>query len=146
MAPRLCVHLPKGTVDEMLATHATDGKRLLEPLKTFSRANAFPVNILEDQNVSNVAEVHMHQADLWCCIEGEVTFIVDGALKDPIVKKLPDGTEDARELSSKEIVGGRTIVLHAGDWLWIPAGQPHQHICTGTARLFIIKIPDTPKK
>ena len=33
------------------------------------------------------------------------------------------------------------MILKQGDWLWIPAGEPHQHSATGTARLVIIKIP-----
>jgi len=144
MTTRNCVYVSKERFDETLAMPPTDGKRLLEPLKTISREQTFPVNILEDQNVSNDAEVHMHEADLWCCVEGEVTFIVDGKLKDPIAKVLQDGSVDSRELHAKEIIDGNTIVLHSGDWLWIPAGQPHQHICKGTARLLIIKIPNAP--
>ncbi len=75
----------------------------------------FPVGILEDTDVSdNLAEVHAKEADLWLGLEGEIEFIVDG----------------------------KKIIVRKGDWLYIPAGVPHQHNKpAGTARLAIIKIP-----
>lgn len=97
--------------------------------------------MLEDQAVSNDAEVHTHEDDLWVCLEGEVSFIYGGEMVDPKAKTLMNGTVDEREWKSKTLVGGTDITLHPGDWLWIPAGQPHQHRCATTARLMIIKIP-----
>ncbi|MFA6429357.1 MAG: cupin domain-containing protein [Patescibacteria group bacterium] len=138
-----CVFVQKTLVDETLAVPSTQGKRLLEPLKALASANKMPMNILEDCEVSNEAEVHTHEADLWHCLEGEVTFVYGGEMVDPWNKKLADGTEDPREVKAKEIRGGTEVVMHPGDWLWIPAGQPHQHRCTGTARLAIIKIPNS---
>ncbi len=99
------------------------------------------MNILEDKDITNDAEVHTHEADLWFCLEGQVTFEIEGALHEPVAKVLPDKTVDEREWKSKTIDGGRIVVMNPGDWLWIPAGQPHQHRCTGVARLVIIKIP-----
>lgn len=135
------LHVPKSTIDQTLATAATQGKRLLEPLKALAAANGMPLNILEDMAVHNEAEIHHHEADLWLCLEGSVRFICGGEMVDPWNKKLADGTEDPREVKAKEIRGGTESVLAPGDWLWIPAGVPHQHICEGTARLAIIKVP-----
>lgn len=136
------VYVPKDQVTETLTIPPTPGKKLLEPFKTFSQSQALPFNILEDhQLLENDAEIHMHEADLWLCLEGEVTFTCDGEMENPWYKKLPDGTEDRREIKAKSIRHGSTYVLKPGDWLWIPAGVPHQHTCPGTTRLMIIKVP-----
>ena len=127
---------------ETLAAAPVQGKKSLEPLRTFSKETGFPLNIVENHEVTdNLAEVHMHEADLWGCIEGEATFICGGEMVDPWCKENKDGTKDEREIKAKEIKGGTEIVLKKGDWLWIPAGEPHQHQATGTARMLIIKVP-----
>ncbi len=132
----------KEKIDETLATPSIVGKKLLEPLKSLAAANKLPFNILEDKEVlNNEAEVHKHEGDLWFCLEGEVKFIYGGEMVDPWVKKNADGTENPNEIKAKEIKNGVESILKPGDWLWIPAGQPHQHFCAGTARLVIIKIP-----
>lgn len=131
----MAVILRKEEVDKTLATKPTSGKKLLEPLKSFSATNGFPVKILEDMEVINEAEVHENEGDLWQCLEGEVTFICGGELVD---KQLVKGGE----WKAREIKGGTEIVLKPGDWLWIPAGEPHQHNCPdGVARMVIIKVP-----
>ncbi|MBI1999164.1 MAG: cupin domain-containing protein [Parcubacteria group bacterium] len=136
------VLVQKSLIEETLDTAATDGKKLLEPLKSFAAERGLPLNILEDKDVSNDAEVHMHEADMWHCLEGEVTFICGGEMVDPWFGKNKDGSENRNEIKAKEIRGGTTSVLKPGDWLFIPAGEPHRHICKGTARLVVIKIPD----
>lgn len=137
-----CVLIRNEKIAETLDGTPTVGKKLLEPLKSFSVANKLPLNILEDVGVlNNEAEVHKHEGDLWLCLEGEVKFIYGGELVDPWMKKLSDGITDDRELRAKEIRDGTESVLKPGDWLWIPAGQPHKHTCAGIARLAIIKIP-----
>ena len=129
-------------IKQTLSTLPTQGKHLLEPLKTFATQNKLPFNILEDHDVSNnEAEIHMHEGDLWHCLEGEVKFIYGGEMLNPWVKIYPDGTKNENEIKAKEIRGGTEVTMQRGDWLWIPAGQPHQHNCSGTARLMIIKIP-----
>lgn len=136
-----CVYVRKEEIEATLATPAAQGKRLLEPLKSRAIAEKIPFNILEDKEVSNEAEVHRHEGDLWHCLEGEVAFVYGGRMVNPWAKKLPDGRVDDLEIKAKEISGGTEIVLKSGDWLWIPAGQPHSHRADGTARLAIIKIP-----
>ena len=136
------VFIPKKEIDKALAGAATVGKKLLEPFKSFAAASGLPFNILEDKEVlNNEAEVHKHEGDLWLCLEGEASFTYDGELVEPWAKKNADGTLDEREWKAKEIRGGMKVILKPGDWLWIPAGQPHQHNCAGVARLAIIKIP-----
>ena len=136
-----CVYVGGNLIQKTLEVEVAQGKRLLEPLKTFAKEHGLPLNILEDSNVVNEAEVHTHEGDLWHCLEGEVTFIYGGEMVNPWFKKNTDGSEDKREIKAKEIRGGTETVLKPGDWLWIPAGEPHQHMCKGTARLAIIKIP-----
>jgi len=139
-----CVFIPHEKIEETLATPPSQGKKNLEPLKTFSSLHNIPINIVEDVNVENgTAEVHMHEADLWQCLEGEVAFIHGGTMMEPRFKKNKDETENRNEIRAEKISGGTVTVLKQGDWLWIPAGQPHQHSCKGTARLLIIKIPKT---
>ncbi len=125
----------------MLKIAPTDGKRLLEPLKSLAALHKLPLNILEDQNVSNDAEVHAHESDLWLCLEGEITFVCGGEMIEPWFGKKADGSPNENELKAKEIRGGTEIVLKPGDWLWIPVGEPHLHHTKGVARLVIIKIP-----
>lgn len=142
MPPLLqCAVIRKSEIDTTLATPATPGKRLLGPLRSRAMAEQLPLNILEDREVSNEVEVHRHEGDLWQCLEGEVTFVYGGKMVNPWAKQLPDGGTDDREIKAKEIAGGAEVVLRPGDWLWIPAGQPHLHKAEGTARLAIIKIP-----
>lgn len=136
-----CVFVSCREVDATLAVPAIPGKRLLEPLKSIASTNGLPLNILEDREVVNEVEVHRHEGDLWGCLEGEVTFVYGGELVEPWAKKLEGGGTDDREIKAKNIHGGTEVTLKAGDWLWIPAGQPHLHRTDKTARLFIIKIP-----
>jgi len=101
--------IKKSDIDKALALPASAGKKML-----FKSASA-PFGILEDHMVSNEAEVHATEGDLWYCMEGEVKFICNG----------------------------EEFNVHSGDWLWIPPGESHQHSCEKTARLAIIKIPKT---
>src|SRR3989344_5285278 len=135
MNTQSCVVVRKKQITDTLKQESFSGKRLLEPLKSFAIGNSLPLNILEDKEISNDAEVHMREADLWHCLEGEVTFVYGGEMVDPWFGKNPDGSENKDEIKAKEIKGGDTVVLCPGDWFFIPAGQPHSHSCKGTARL-----------
>lgn len=135
------VLLKAGEVAKMLQTTPTAGKKLLEPLKTFAKENDLPLNILEDYEVSNEPEAHRHEHDLWHCLQGEVIFVCGGELIEPRAKVNKDGSVDEREWKGRTIKGGREVSLKQGDWLFIPAGEPHSHRTNTTARLIIIKIP-----
>ena len=131
----------KEDIAEALASESQVGARLLEPLRTLSSQRGVPLNILEDREVSNDAEVHKQAADLWYCLEGEVRFVCGGELVSPLVRKNPDGTPNPSEMKAGEIRGGVEVSMRPGDWLWVPAGVPHQHSSSSVARLVIIKIP-----
>ncbi len=146
MSETRSVLVRKEDVEKTLSIPSEQGKRLLEPLKTFAKEHSLPLNILEDNNVENEAEIHTHEDDLWMCLEGEVTFVYGGRMVNPWFKKNADGTEDQKEMKAKEISGGKEVLLKAGDWLYIPAGEPHSHRTKGVARLVIIKIPKRPQE
>lgn len=134
--------LKKEEIENILSsTMPSQGKSMLEPLKTLALEQGLPFKILEDHKTVNEAEIHRVEGDLWCCLEGEVVFKHGGELVEARVKVRKDGTTDENELLAKEIFGGTEVVMKPGDWLWIPAGMPHQHSCADTARLMIIKIP-----
>ena len=136
-----CALVRSDEISNTLSQEPVQGKRLLEPLKARALAEKLPINILEDKEVSNEAEVHRHEGDLWHCLEGEVAFIYGGEMVSPWAKQLSDGGTDDREIKAKEITHGIEAILKPGDWLWIPPGQPHSHRTDNTARLAIIKIP-----
>lgn len=128
-------------MDETLSGEPVTGKRSLEPIKSLATRHGLPLQVLEDKEITNDAEIHMNAGDLWHCLQGEVHFICGGELVNSWAKKLPDGTEDTTELKAKAIKNGTKLLLKAGDWLWIPPGEAHQHICEKLARLAVIKVP-----
>lgn len=132
----MALQIKKEFMQETLKTPATQGKRTLEPLKSFAKENGVPLNILEDREVSNEGEIHEFEGDLWQCLEGEVTFVCGGVLESKKAHPTKEG-----EWTGSGIGGGKEFLLHPGDWLWVPPGEPHLHRATGTARLFIIKVP-----
>lgn len=137
-----CILISASDITKTLLSAPLKGKRLLEPLKSISSTHHIPMNLLEDVEVKETeAEVHLHEADLWFGLEGEVAFVCGGTLVQPTHTKRTDGTENPNELKGEDIVGGREIIVRSGDWLWIPAGQPHKHTCEGVGRVMIIKIP-----
>ena len=137
----MTIKISKELIDETLRSKKKKGKRMLEPLQSFVIKNRVPLGLLEDTDVSGDAEVHKKAGDLWQCVEGEVAFVCGGELVDPKNRKGADGLDDPNELYAKEIKGGSKFLLKAGEWLWIPPGEPHMHSAFGTARLFIVKIP-----
>ncbi|MDO8591278.1 MAG: hypothetical protein Q7R65_04890 [bacterium] len=131
----------KSKIDETLAVPGLPGKNLLEPFRSFALENKLPFSILEDTAVSNDAEVHMREGDLWFCLRGRARFLCGGKLVEPQYRLNADGSINKNELYASRIIGGTEFSLKAGGWLWIPAGEPHQHGAKATARLMIIKIP-----
>lgn len=130
----------KQEIEVSLSAVPMQGKRLI-PLMAFGAGGACPIKILEDSRVSdNAAEVHETEEDIWFCLEGSPTFTYGGKLVDP--EKVKE-----HEWRAKAIRGGATVTLKPGDWLWIPAGEPHQHNCPdGAARMVIIKVPVNPTR
>lgn len=136
-----CVVVDREYITRVLGANPEKGVHALEPLAALAQQTGFPMKILEDTQIFNDAEVHLTEGDLWFCIEGIARLIYGGELFNAQCRKQADGSDNPQELFAAEIKNGTEIELHPGDWLWVPAGQPHQHGSTGTARLGIIKIP-----
>lgn len=136
------IHIPHAVIEETKNTPPKQGKHSLEPLRSFAKSHSLPLSLLEDTDVENEAEVHKTKADLWQCIEGEATFTIGGELVNSRVKKNADGTEDITEIFAEKISNGQEQMIKKGEWLWIPAGVPHSHRAKGTARFFVIKVPN----
>lgn len=138
--------IKKKLFDKTLRSTPAPGKSSLEPFKSFAKINNLPLNVVEDVKVINKAEAHRFFNDLVLCLEGTVRFVCGGKLSNPKYKVKKDGKIDKNELLAERIVGGTTIILNPGDWLWIPANTPHQHQCKKVGRLLFIKIPTAPNK
>jgi hypothetical protein len=136
-----CVVVRRDLIEETLRSAPRRGKHLLEPLRTLAVEQELPFKVLEDTAISTTPEIHKTKGDLWCCVEGEVEFHYGGELADAVALIGADGIPDPDELRGSSIVGGTTVVLRKGDWLWIPPGHPHAHASAGTARMLIVKIP-----
>ena len=135
------VLFPKSVIDQTLQAPTEPGVRLLEPLKTLALAGKVPFNILEESHMSGEPEVHLKHADLWGCLEGEATFLCGGELVGQTARINADGSPNENELKGDSITGAQETVVGVGDWLWIPAGMPHQHRADTSVRMIIIKIP-----
>ncbi|MBI2108800.1 MAG: hypothetical protein HYT93_01280 [Parcubacteria group bacterium] len=135
------IYISKTQIENALKTVPTQGKRLLEPLKSFATEHNISFNILEDKEVSNAPEIHVHEADLWGCLEGTAEFVCGGEMVGSYFQKNSDGTENKNEITGKEIRDGKKLFLQPGDWLYIPPGEPHKHGSSRVARMIIIKIP-----
>lgn len=71
------------------------------------------------RNQSGQAEVHQNWNDNIFIQEGEASFVVGGNATD--AKEREPG-----ELRGSTISGGNTVTMHPGDYLFVPAGVPHQ--------------------
>lgn len=134
------VHITGAIIGTALAVPAKQGLRSLEPLKSLAASAEMPMQILEENKAGGDAEVHAHQADLWFCLEGASTFTLGGKLINERQRSNPDGSPMPNEFMGDGIDGGEEVVLHVGEWLWIPRSVPHQHRSKGITRLVIIKI------
>ncbi len=134
-------YIPYSLVQETLGSLKETGGRLLEPLLGVSTSKKVPLNILEDVAVQNTPEIHKNEHDLWQCLEGEALFVTGGRMTNQRPHMLPDGTTSGSEIQGDAIENGITYKLTVGDYLFIPAGEPHMHGSATFARLTIVKIP-----
>jgi len=72
----------------------------------------------------NVPEVHVHWTHYIQVLSGEATLIYGGTVSN--AKETGPG-----QIRGDAIVGGTSMTVHAGDFLQIPAGMPHQFTATG---------------
>jgi hypothetical protein len=86
------------------------------------------------RTADGVPEQHANWIDVMMLLKGEVTLTYGGTLSG--------NTVDAEgESHGGQITGGTVVVLHAGDYLQVPAGLPH--LMTGPKgdfRYFVTKV------
>jgi glc operon protein GlcG len=70
------------------------------------------------RDAAGQAEVHARDADIIYVLDGTATFVTGGTVVDP-KSTAPD------ELRGREISGGETREIRAGDVVIVPAGTPH---------------------
>lgn len=94
----------------------------------------FPVRFVQNYYVEHrLAEVHLHEDDVFFCMYGSVRFVLGGRLVDA-------WTKDSLTFLADRIAGGEEFILEEGDWLHIPAGQPHQHFTPDLCHLMVVKV------
>lgn len=137
-----CLIVRKEKISKTLANKPISGRRLLEPLKSLVISQNLPFKIFEVVNVPKIEfyEIHKHEADLFCCLEGKLVFAYGGKLVNPKFSE-SNGIIDKNTLLAKKIKDSKKTVLKSGDLIFVPPGQPHAQKCAGIARFMIIKIP-----
>lgn len=96
--------------------------------------DGFPILFVQNYKVDNrPAEIHLHEDDVFFCMYGEARFVIGGRLINP-------WTKDCLTFFADTIKGGREVVLKEGDWLHIPAGQPHQHFTSFLCHFMVVKL------
>lgn len=80
-------------------------------------------------DTGNVPEVHVHWTHYIQVLSGEATLIYGGTVSN--AKETAPG-----QIRGDTIVGGTSVMVHAGDFLQIPAGMPHQFSAIGPGAKF----------
>ncbi|MSU75696.1 MAG: hypothetical protein EXS55_04250 [Candidatus Magasanikbacteria bacterium] len=137
-----CTVVTKHAIDRVLSGAPMPGKHTMESWKQAPEFGTVPFTILEDvAYTERHAELHRTEADVFYCLEGEATFVYGGALVGGHERKEEGGATNPNEWRGTDIENGVTVTVGAGDWVWIPAGQPHYHFSGTKARLLVIKVP-----
>jgi mannose-6-phosphate isomerase-like protein (cupin superfamily) len=83
--------------------------------------------------------VHTRDTDLIRVVAGEATFVTGGVVVGP-------KSTASDEIRGREITGGETRQLRAGDVIIVPHGVPHWFKeVTGTFQYYTIKVRDYSK-
>ena len=85
-----------------------------------AKRDAYEIHITT-RDKSGVAEIHENWSDHIFIQEGEASFIIGGTVPDAKVR-------EPGEKRGSAVIGGRTMVVRAGDYLFIPPGIPHQMV------------------
>jgi mannose-6-phosphate isomerase-like protein (cupin superfamily) len=85
-----------------------------------AKRDAYEIHITT-RDKSGLAEIHENWSDHIFIQEGEASFIIGGTVPDAKVR-------EPGEKRGTAIVGGRTIAVRVGDYLFIPPGTPHQMV------------------
>ena len=79
-----------------------------------------PYNVnMELRKMGQAASVHETEAELFFVIDGAGTLVTGGKL-------IEERRTNAENLSGTGIEGGVTKRVSKGDWILVPAGEPHQ--------------------
>ncbi|MEK7659296.1 MAG: hypothetical protein AAB338_01410 [Patescibacteria group bacterium] len=120
------------TVKDFFDCPLERGSRVLEGSKKLYE-EGFPARFVRNFHVEHrLAEVHLHEDDVFFCMYGSVRFVLGGRLVDP-------WTKNGLTFLADSIEGGEEVVLSDGDWLHIPAGQAHQHFTSNFCHLMVVK-------
>jgi mannose-6-phosphate isomerase-like protein (cupin superfamily) len=92
------------------------------------------IALFSHRTADGTPEQHAKWTDVMVMLQGEVTLTYGGTLSG--------NTVDANgESHAGAIAGGTTVVLHAGDYLRVPAGVPHMMTAPkGDFRYFVTKV------
>jgi mannose-6-phosphate isomerase-like protein (cupin superfamily) len=85
-----------------------------------AKRDAYEIHITA-RDKSGLAEIHENWSDHIFIQEGEASFIIGGTVPDAKVR-------EPGEKRGTAIIGGRTMAVRAGDYLFIPPGTPHQMV------------------
>jgi mannose-6-phosphate isomerase-like protein (cupin superfamily) len=91
------------------------------------------IAVFSHRTADGTPERHAKWTDVMVMLQGEATLTYGGTLSG--------NTVDANgESHAGTIAGGTTVVLHAGDYLRVPAGVPHMMTAPkGDFRYFVTK-------
>lgn len=125
-------HVSAKTVEGFFEESCERGSRVLAGSKKLYE-EGFPVRFVQNFHVEHrLAEVHLHEDDVFFCMYGSVRFVLGGRLVDA-------WTKNGLTFLAESIEGGEERVLYEGDWLHIPAGQAHQHFTPDICHLMVVK-------
>ncbi|WP_263409639.1 cupin domain-containing protein [Terriglobus tenax] len=112
---------------------AADSGSYSETLKDYGNHKV----MLAARAKTGTPEYHTEWADIFVVLEGEVTMVVGGTLKDQHAIEGKPG-----ELTGSGIEGGTKIVLHKGDVFHLQPKSPHQALLTPgkTLLYYVIKV------
>jgi len=98
-----------------------------------------PYNVnMELRKMGQAASVHETEAELFFVIDGAGTLVTGGKL-------IEERRTNAENLSGTGIEGGVTKRVSKGDWILVPAGEPHQFPAVEGSglRLMSLHLPKT---
>ena len=98
-----------------------------------------PYNVnMELRKMGQAASVHETEAELFYVIDGAGTLVTGGKLTE-------ERRTNTENLSGTGIEGGVTKRVSKGDWILVPAGEPHQFPAVEASGLRLMSL-HLPKK
>lgn len=126
-------HITARKIDEFFSEPLKIGNHVLVESKKLYK-KGFPLRFVRNYLLKKPpAELHLHEDDIFLCLEGAARLIIGGKLVNP-------RTKDGLTFLADGIKGGRKIFLRERDALHIPAGQPHQIFTPDLCSFTVIKV------